>query len=245
MDAHTLLTVAAIATLTVLAGRLAKRMYAPDGIPWAAIQPGDIGHDAGVGLVGLLITAGTESSEGHSWIYVRPLGQVPRKLDRLQPRRGWTDPDAAAEWARLEADHRAHRGAELVEGWITMELWATGAAYRIRTRQPISVQRVWRTEVERATILHAAGIDVQAGTKYGYGEIARIVAWRLGLGWRRAVSDPNPSRRICSHSAARAAMAARGELHDYLGGLVPHEAWPGRLSRALAQLEWDDRHAAA
>lgn len=36
---------------------------------WSGIEPGDVGFDGGVGLVGLIIKLGTRSNYGHCWVY--------------------------------------------------------------------------------------------------------------------------------------------------------------------------------
>lgn len=116
------------------------------------------------------------------------------------------------------------------------ELWRTveagpreGVIYRTRTRRPNKVVRLWRNPIEQHRILAASASCI--GSKYGWGEIARIVLHLVGIkveGWK-----DNPDRMICSNHVAFALSKARSGLAITMPYKPPH-IWPQKLA------EWCD-----
>jgi hypothetical protein len=120
--------------------------------------------------------------------------------------------------------------------WETMEAGPSGLKLRKRTRQPNKVVRVWRDEAERHQLLRVSSL--LRGCKYGWGEIARIVANFVGV---KFDGKDNPRRAICSNHVAQAAIAARPELVFYMD-YQTYEVWPGELAVTLDEFLWDTDH---
>lgn len=121
------------------------------------------------------------------------------------------------------------------ETWLTVEAGPReGLIKRTRERTPNKVVRIWTDEQEQAAILRASGRLV--GSRYGWGEIARIVCRILGIKIRRW--EDNPGRVICSNHVAQAALAGRPDLGFYLR-YEPFEIWPGELAVTLDAYMWD------
>lgn len=121
------------------------------------------------------------------------------------------------------------------EIWLTVEAGPReGLVQRFRKRQPNKVVRLWQDELEQSAILRAS--QELVGSRYGWGEIARIVARILGIKVRRW--QDNPGRVICSNHVAQAALAGRPDLGFYLR-YEPFEIWPGELAVTLDAFVWD------
>jgi hypothetical protein len=119
--------------------------------------------------------------------------------------------------------------------WRTVEAGPRGGVlYRTRTKHPSKVVRLWQDHLGQSDILKRSAKLV--GSKYGWGEIARIVARILGIKVRRW--KDNPRRVICSNHVAQAALAGRPELGFYLR-YEPFEVWPGELAVTLDVFVWD------
>jgi hypothetical protein len=115
------------------------------------------------------------------------------------------------------------------ETWETVEAGPSGVKLRVRTRPPVKVVRLWRTEGERSRILEAS--EACIGAKYGWGEIVRLALHTAGIkvkGWK-----DNPNRMICSNHTARSVAAATPGLRASLP-YPPQHIWPQRLA------EWSD-----
>lgn len=116
--------------------------------------------------------------------------------------------------------------------WLTVEAGPKeGLIYRTRTIEPNKVVRAWRTPQEQQAILDKS--ESLVGCKYGWGEIARIVARIIGI--RIPKRKDNPNRVICSNHAAQAIHAGRP---DYVFDYADNEIWPGELSLELGRLQW-------
>ena len=125
--------------------------------------------------------------------------------------------------------------AEGNETWLTVEAGPRGGLlWRERTRQPNKVVRLWRDRAEQVDILKAS--ERLVGAKYGWGEIARIVARILGIKVRRWRDNPNAV--ICSNHVTQAALAGRPDLGLYLR-FEANEIWPGELAVTLDAFVWD------
>lgn len=121
------------------------------------------------------------------------------------------------------------------EVWETVEAGPrNGVAWQVRTRPPVKVVRVYQDEWERLCLLRTSAALV--GCKYGWGEIARIVARILGIRVRRRKDNPN--RVICSNHVTQAILAARPDFKFYLR-YESNEIWPGELAVTLDSFQWD------
>jgi hypothetical protein len=119
--------------------------------------------------------------------------------------------------------------------WLTLEAGPKeGLVFRTRKAGPNKVVRLWRDEQERAALLRAS--EKLAGSRYGWGEIARIVCRILGIKVRRWRDNPN--HVICSNHVTQAALAARPELAHYLR-FAFNEVWPGELAITLDAMQWE------
>jgi hypothetical protein len=121
------------------------------------------------------------------------------------------------------------------EVWDTVEAGPrNGVIHRLRTTPPNKVMRVWQNDFERKDLLQAS--EALVGARYGWGEIARIVARILGIKVRRW--RDNPERVICSNHVTQAILAARPDFGLYLR-YAPNEIWPGELAVTLDAFIWD------
>ena len=121
------------------------------------------------------------------------------------------------------------------------ELWDTvesgpraGVIHRLRTATPNKMIRVWADQFEQADILKESNRLV--GSRYGWGEIARIVAQFFGIRVRRW--PDNLKAVICSNHVAQAACAGRPDFGLYLR-YACNELWPGELAVTLDSFVWD------
>lgn len=121
------------------------------------------------------------------------------------------------------------------ETWLTLEAGPRGGlVWRHRTQAPNKVVRIWRDMFEQTDILVAS--EKLAGSKYGWGEIIRIVARIVGIRlprWR-----DNLTAVICSNHVTQAAVAGRPDLGFYLR-FPENEIWPGELAVTLDAFIWD------
>lgn len=125
------------------------------------------------------------------------------------------------------------------EVWSTVEAgFRNGVARRVRTALPIKVVRVWQDEFERVDLLKES--ESLVGCKYGWGEIARIVAHLLGIKVRRW--KDNPRAVICSNHVSQALCAARPDFGLYMR-YPNNEIWPGELAVTCDAFIWDTETA--
>jgi hypothetical protein len=121
------------------------------------------------------------------------------------------------------------------EVWLTVEAGPKeGTVWRHRTVVPNKVVRVWRDEFERRDLLKAS--EALVGSRYGWGEIVRIVARIIGIKARRW--RDNPRAVICSNHVTQAILASRADFGFYLR-YEPNEIWPGELAVTLDAFIWD------
>lgn len=243
MSEFLLVPLVLLVMLAVVLRRLTIACHPPvTGYAWH-VEPGYVGHDAGNGWVASIIQLGTKSIEAHSWVYVHYAGLLPDGLDdipafKASNSKGWLRFHAAAAAASEASNSVRLAGVPRVPTWVTAEAWGNGVRYRVRQRPPVRVQRVARDAAELRVMLHAVARIVDQTPRYGWGEIARIAFWRLGVRVRRG-PDTNPNRMICSHFAALCSIAARPEVRQMLA-VEPCETWPGHLSVTLDRLQQRD-----
>jgi hypothetical protein len=124
------------------------------------------------------------------------------------------------------------------EVWRTVEAGPSGVKNRTRTRPPVKVVRMWRTEAQQRAILKESANCV--GAKYGWGEIVRLALHTIGIrikGWR-----DNPGRMICSNHVARS--VTRGIRHIELTlPYAPQHIWPQRLAEWCDWVKWTQERA--
>lgn len=121
---------------------------------------------------------------------------------------------------------------ETVEAFPSLKTQKDGVRVRVRTEQPDKVVRTWVTRNEQAAILaHSASM---VGTRYGWGEIARIALRFVGVKLRGWESD---SRVICSNHCAQSILAARPGLKA-LFKYRPSMTWPGELATTCDAIDW-------
>ena len=123
--------------------------------------------------------------------------------------------------------------------WMTVEaypsVWPSkdGVQVRSRTQPANKLVRVGEnTEEVSAIVLRSLEM---VGTKYGWGEIARIALRMVGI---RFKAWDSPKRAICSNHCAQAALAGRPEVVHYLR-YKPFEIWPGELAASLDAYIWN------
>lgn len=171
---------------------------------WIGIQPGDIGFTKGGGIVGWIIRHGTASAYAHSFVYHR--------LIKLSP-------NGQEIWSTVEA-------------WPSSKKRLDGVQFRVRTEAPDKVVRLWRTNREQQAILEKSTSMV--GTRYGWGEIARIGLRFVGIkvkGWE------SNHRVICSNHCTQSALAGRGSLKEFFN-YQPSDVWPGELAETADKILW-------
>jgi hypothetical protein len=121
------------------------------------------------------------------------------------------------------------------EVWLTVEAGPRdGTIWRHRTVTPNKVVRVWQDEFEQRGILRKS--EQLVGTRYGWGEIIRIICRILGIRVRRW--RDNPCRIICSNHVTQAILAGRPDFGFYLR-YQPNEIWPGELAVTLDSFIWE------
>lgn len=171
---------------------------------WIDIQPGDVGFTKGGGFVGWIIRHGTGSAYAHTFVYHKLLSQ----------------------------DRQGNQVWETVEAWPSKKAAFDGVRVRTRTEQPDKIVRVWRTKSEQESILAKSSSLI--GTRYGWGEIARIGLRFVGIkvsGWE---SD---TRMICSNHCTQSVLAARPELSVFFR-FKPSMVWPGELATVTDAIVW-------
>jgi len=145
--------------------------------------------------------------------------------------------------------------------WTTHEAYPGGLKERRRDSSTIGhAIRIAHTQHQRASLL--ATSHALVGSRYGYGELLRIVAhymWRhkwvlaivaiasavtgntlaltvatalLTAGVLSLTRFDNPKAVICSNHCTQAALAARPDLADWLR-FPPKMVWPGELHTTL------------
>jgi hypothetical protein len=123
--------------------------------------------------------------------------------------------------------------------WNTIEAWPSikkdkdGTRYRIRTELPSKVVRVWRTKKEQQAIIEKSKQLV--GTRYGWGEIMRIILHFLGI--KFIPKYDSKKRAICSNVTMQAVLSARSKT-KYFFRFEPYQTWPGELADTLDRLSW-------
>ena len=123
--------------------------------------------------------------------------------------------------------------------WNTIEAWPSakaaldGTRNRIRTELPLKVVRIARTRKEQAAIISKSRELV--GTRYGWGEILRIVARFAGI--KFIPKYDSPKRAICSNVTMQAVLAARPELKPFFR-FESYQTWPGELAVTLDRVVW-------
>lgn len=186
----------------------------------------------------------------------------------------WTSGGGVVGWIiRVFTQHPyAHVGVVTqVEGdLLTMdEAFPGGLRRTTRGVQTVSrAIRVHRTPEEARTIVSKSNSLV--GSKYAYGELLRIAAWRvdrvvelwavlalIGLvlsAWPFMVAgfsliafgllkhvEWDSDRLICSNHVAQSVLAARPDISL---SHVPSRIWPGKLEDDLQYVVWEDQHEA-
>jgi hypothetical protein len=153
---------------------------------------------------------------------------------------GWVIRRATGAYGHCFIYHKLlsddHKGNQV---WETVEAGPSGVKVRVRTRPAVKVVRLWRNEVDRRVLLAASQRCV--GNKYGWGEIARLVAHTVGLkvkGWK-----DNPTRKICSNHVAYAVKAMNRPLAATMP-YPPHHIWPQRLAEWCDWVAWTRARAA-
>lgn len=143
---------------------------------------------------------------------------------------GWLIRRATGAYGHCFVYHE-HLGGDR---WRTVEAGPRdGVIFRVRTRRPNKVVRLWRNEHERSRLLAASESCV--GAKYGWGEIARII-WNL-LGIKYDGTKDNPDRMICSNHVATAASAiSKGT--KYTLPYKPYQIWPQALAEWCDWITW-------
>lgn len=127
----------------------------------------------------------------------------------------------------------------------TAEAWSSSGMgwHTRRSSECAAVLRIWRTSEEQQAILAASKALVDAEVSYAWGEIARIVLYKLGITLSSFADD---EKVICSNHTAQAAVAGRPELAVSDSGLSlrypPYQIWPGALYEDLSRLVWHDRY---
>lgn len=135
-------------------------------------------------------------------------------------------------WVYHELVDRLPDGTQV---WSTVEAGPRGGVIRrLRTTPPIKVVRVWRDRFDQADLLKKS--EELVGSRYGWGEIFRIVARILGVKVRRW--KDNPYAVICSNHVSQCVMASRPEFGLYLR-YGSNEIWPGELAVTLDAFIWD------
>lgn len=135
-------------------------------------------------------------------------------------------------WIYHELVERLPDGTQV---WSTVEAGPRrGVIRRLRTVPPTKVVRVWRDRFDQADLLKKS--EELVGSRYGWGEIARIVCRivgiRIGRWW------DNPRAVICSNHVSQCVMASRPEFGLYLR-YGSNEIWPGELAMTLDAFIWD------
>jgi hypothetical protein len=135
-------------------------------------------------------------------------------------------------WVYHDILERREDGTEV---WDTVEAGPRhGTIHRVRTVAPLKAVRVWQDEFERRDLLQAS--EALVGTRYGWGEIARILAHLLKIKMRRW--RDNPCRVICSNHVAQAICAAVPSFGLYMR-YNNNEVWPGELAVTCDAFSWD------
>lgn len=140
----------------------------------------------------------------------------------------------ASAYAHSFVYHRklANGSWETVEAWPSIRSNRDGVRVRVRTEAPTKVVRLWRTPAEQSRLLAASSSLV--GTRYGWGEIARIALRFLGIKVRGWESE---SRAICSNHCTQAVLASRPAIKP-LFRYKPSETWPGELASTADFIIW-------
>ena len=120
-----------------------------------------------------------------------------------------------------------------IEAWPSLKAAQDGTRYRTRTELPEKVVRVWRSKNEQVAIIQKSNSLV--GTRYGWGEILRIMARFIGISF--IPKYDSPKRAICSNVTAQAVLAARSQLKHFFK-YEPYQIWPGELADVLDRISW-------
>ena len=120
-----------------------------------------------------------------------------------------------------------------IEAWPSLKKYKDGTRYRTRTELPEKVVRVWRTRTEQAVIIGKSKELV--GTRYGWGEIGRIILHFLGINFIPKY-DSN-KRAICSNVTMQAVLASRSALKHFFR-FESYQTWPGELADTLDRISW-------
>jgi hypothetical protein len=108
-----------------------------------------------------------------------------------------------------------------------------GTRFRIRTQYPEKVVRVWRSRSEQNAIIRKSNELV--GTRYGWGEITRIMLHFLGINF--VPKYDSKKRAICSNVTMQAVLAARSALKHFFR-FESYQTWPGELADTLDRISW-------
>ena len=123
--------------------------------------------------------------------------------------------------------------------WNTIEAWPSirkgkdGTRFRIRTELPEKLVRVWRNKDEQFGIITKSKSLV--GTRYGWGEIARIVCRFLGI--KFIPKYDSPKRAICSNVVMQSVLFSRPNIKNFFE-YEPYQIWPGELATELDRIVW-------
>jgi hypothetical protein len=120
-----------------------------------------------------------------------------------------------------------------IEAWPSLKKEKDGTRNRIRTETPEKIVRVWRTRKEQKDIIQKSKELV--GTRYGWGEIGRIVLHFLGINF--IPKYDSKKRAICSNVTMQAVLASRGAL-KYSFRFETYQTWPGELADTLDRISW-------
>jgi hypothetical protein len=122
---------------------------------------------------------------------------------------------------------------ETIEAWPSIKKSEDGTQYRVRTELPEKVIRVWRNRSEQSAIVKKSRELV--GTRYGWGEILRIMCRFVGI--KFIPKYDSPKRAICSNVTMTAVLAARPSLKHFFK-YETYQTWPGELADTLDRIKW-------
>jgi len=122
---------------------------------------------------------------------------------------------------------------ETIEAWPSRHPQKDGTRIRVRTELPEKVVRVWRNRGEQVAIIRKSRDLV--GTRYGWGEIARIALRFLGV--KFLPKFDSHKRAICSNVTMQAVLYSRPGLRSFFR-FESFQTWPGELADTLDKVSW-------